>query len=220
MEEDILAVADGGDFFDGENDASFVVGPHDGNQGGVGADGFVEQMQIERAVGVHGEESHFAALLLEEGAMIDDGGMLDGGGQDVAAAGMGGQGAVQGGVVAFGAATGEDDFLGVGIEEGGDFGAGLLDFVAGLAAEFVDAGRVAVVVAQEGQHGVNDFRGHAGGGVVVEIIDFLLAHNCRKRPALNLMAAIYRAVAASSRKCGAGRRALGAFYILGQPTAS
>ena len=83
--------------------------------------------KIERAVGVHGEESYFATLLFEEGAMVDDGGMLDGGGQDVALAGMGGQGAVQGGVVAFRAATGEDDFLGVGIEEGGDFGARLFD---------------------------------------------------------------------------------------------
>ena len=137
-------------------------------------------MQIEGAVGVHGQEGHFASLLLEELAMIDDGGMLDGGGEDVAPAGMGDQGAVQGGVVAFGAATGEDDFPGVGVEERGDFGAGLLDVLAGLAAEFVNAGRIALVFTQEREHGVHHFRRHAGGGVVVEIINGLLAHNCRK----------------------------------------
>src|ERR1035441_5383470 len=79
-------------------------------------------------------------------------------------------------------------------------GAGLLDFLAGLAAEFVDAGRIAVMVAQEREHGVNDFGGHAGGGVVVKIINLLLVHRCRKWPATKLIMAAYREVEWSSRK--------------------
>jgi hypothetical protein len=59
------------------------------------------------------------------------------------------------------------------------------------------------MIAQEGQHGVQDFGGHAGGGVVIKIINFLLAHKWRICFAMKLTPAAYRAVAASSRKCTA-----------------
>jgi hypothetical protein len=56
------------------------------------------------------------------------------------------------------------------------------------------------MVPQEGEHGVNDFGGHAGGGVVVEIINFLLAHKVRKSSATELRLGIYKPAPASSRK--------------------
>ena len=72
-------------------------------------------------------------------------------------------------VVGFGAATGEDDFLRAGADQGGDLFAGGFDGGAGLLAKGVDGGGVAVLAGEIGKHGVEDFGIDGGGGVVIEV---------------------------------------------------
>ena len=69
--------------------------------------------------GSTGRKVTVAALLLEKAAEFDGGRMLNGGREHVPFSRVGGQGAVQGGVVALGAATGEDNLPRLGIDERG-----------------------------------------------------------------------------------------------------
>ena len=72
-------------------------------------------------------------------------------------------------VVGFGAATGEDNFLGPGIEERCDLFASGFDGGAGALAERVNGGGVAEVGGKIGKHGVEDGGIDGGGGVVIEV---------------------------------------------------
>ena len=138
-----LAAANGGDFLDGKNNARFIIGRHDRDQGGVGPDGLIEQMQVQQAVGINGQEGDLAALLAQELGVFNDGGMFDRRGQQVAFARLGQQRALQRRVVAFGPATGEDDFFRLGPEQGGHLLARRLEVFGDLAAEAVGAGGIA-----------------------------------------------------------------------------
>src|SRR5271163_1981203 len=72
-------------------------------------------------------------------------------------------------VVGFGAAAGEDDFLGAGADEGGDLFAGGFDGGAGTLAGGVDGGGVGEFAREIGEHGVEDGGLDGGGGVVIEV---------------------------------------------------
>src|SRR5262245_33738776 len=77
--------------------------------------------------------------------------------------------AFEGEVVTFGAAAGKDELVRIAAEEAGEVFAGIFDrFVCG-AAEGVAAGRVAVLLREEREHGLLDDGGDRGGGVVVEV---------------------------------------------------
>ncbi len=79
------------------------------------------------------------------------------------------EGAFDDGVVGLGAAAGEDEFGGVGIDQMGDLGARCFNGNAGLTAKAVDAGGVAVAVAEPWEHGVEDAVVDARSGAVVEV---------------------------------------------------
>jgi hypothetical protein len=72
-------------------------------------------------------------------------------------------------VVGFGAAAGEDDFLGAGADEGGDLFAGGFDGSAGALAGGVDGGSVGKFARKIGEHGVEHFRLGGRGGVEIEV---------------------------------------------------
>ena len=72
-------------------------------------------------------------------------------------------------VVGFGAAAGEDDFLGAGVEERRDLFARCFNSGAGPLAECVDGRGVAEVGGKIGKHGVEDGGVDGGGGVVIEV---------------------------------------------------
>jgi hypothetical protein len=57
------------------------------------------------------------------------------------------------------------------------------------------------MLPQEGEHGVQDFGGHAGGGVIVKIINSLLAHRYAEKIRDKTVARNLHPPAASSRKC-------------------
>ncbi len=72
-------------------------------------------------------------------------------------------------IIGFGAAAGEDDFLGAGVDERGDLFAGSFDGGAGVLAEGVDGGGVAEFGGEIGEHGVEDGGVDGSGGVVIEV---------------------------------------------------
>src|SRR5689334_18726145 len=76
---------------------------------------------------------------------------------------------MDGGVVSFGAAGGEDEFRGGAAQESGDLMAGLFDGLAGILAGPVGAGGVAIGGGEEGEHRLHN--GGVGGRrrVVVEV---------------------------------------------------
>ncbi len=103
---------------------------------------------------------------------MDTGVVFDGGGNDVmsgAGAAHGGGDADGGGVDAFGAAAGEEDFGGARVEGGCDPGAGVIDGGLGAAADAVEAAGVAELGAEEGEHGVPGLGADGGGCGVVEV---------------------------------------------------
>ena len=95
--------------------------------------------------------------------------MLDPGGDQVALARVGRRRAEDRQVVGLGAAGGEDDPGGGGVEQGGPLSAGLVDRGPRLFALVVGAGGIAVILAEEGQHRLPYLGGHRGGGIVVEV---------------------------------------------------
>ncbi len=72
-------------------------------------------------------------------------------------------------IAGFAAAAGEDNFVGPGAEEVGDLLPRELHGVVSGLTQAMRAGRVAVVVAQVGQHGIEHGRIDGRGSVVVEV---------------------------------------------------
>ena len=72
-------------------------------------------------------------------------------------------------VVGFGAAAGEDDFLGMCADESGDLFTGGFNGGASALAGSVDRGGVAKVGGEIGEHGVENLRVDGGRGVVIEV---------------------------------------------------
>ena len=72
-------------------------------------------------------------------------------------------------VVGFGAAAGEDNFLGARTNQRGDLFAGGLDRGAGALARCVDRGGVGKFGGEVGKHGVEHLRLDRRGGVEIEV---------------------------------------------------
>jgi hypothetical protein len=157
---------------DREDDPGLVVGVHHRDQQGVGPQGAHEGALVDPALGVDGDEVDLEAAALEVLADLVDRRVLDGGGDDVAALGPGGDGAVDGGVVALGGAGGEQDLGGAGVaEQLRHRAAGGGDGVGRAARGLVHRARVEVRLGQEGHHRVDHLGRHPGRRVVVEVDD-------------------------------------------------
>lgn len=72
-------------------------------------------------------------------------------------------------VVGLGAAAGEDDLFGGSVDESGNLFASGVDGFADFFGGTVATGGVVPVVAEVGEHGLDDLGVDGGGGVVVEI---------------------------------------------------
>ena len=103
---------------------------------------------------------------------IENGRMLHPRGDDAALFGLRLQGAPDGGIVAFGTAGREQDFLGLRAEQRGHLFPRILHGAADLPAEGVHAGGIAVQIRQIGQHGIAHFGRNSRRGVIVEINGF------------------------------------------------
>jgi hypothetical protein len=170
VEERARSVGDGGQRRDGLDDAGLVVGEHDADELCVGADGGQECGGFDDALRGARKERDFDVLFGEGFGGAEDGVVLDAGGDKVS--GFAGElwaskGAEEGEVVALGAAGGEDDLGGAAVEEAGDAVAGVIDGGAGELALLVDGAGVAVVLEEEGTHGLEYFREERRCGVGV-----------------------------------------------------
>ena len=161
-----MGFGEGGESGERLDGSGFVVGEHDGDEAGFGAEGAGEGFGLDDAVRVAGEEGDFDALFAEGLCGMEDGVVLDGGGDEVLARL---DSAEEGEVVGFCASGGEDDLLGLRVEEAGYGGAGVVDGGAGSLAGLVDGGGVAEVLKVPGAHGLEDLGEERGGGVGVEV---------------------------------------------------
>ena len=169
VEEDAALPAQRADLPDGLEGADLIVGVHDGHQAGVGADGRRQLLQADQAVLMDGEVSDLEPLLLQLGQGVEHRVVLDGVGDDVAFPGGRPQAGPlgDGPVVRLGAAAGEVDLPGLGVQALGNRLPGGDEGQIGLPALLVKAAGVAVELAQSGQHGVQGRLAHGSGGRVV-----------------------------------------------------
>ena len=72
MKEDFPAPAQAADLLDGLHDADLVVDCHDGDERGVGADGGLEDVEVDDAVFADREVGDFEAFLGELAAGVED----------------------------------------------------------------------------------------------------------------------------------------------------
>ncbi len=156
MEENALFLGDFADFFDGLNDADFVVGVHDGDQNRFRRDGLAQIVEIDAAVFLHRQIGDLVAVFLEALAGIEHGLVLGDLRDDVIALLAVHFGdALDGQVIRLGGAAGEDDLFRRGVDQLGDLGARDLDGLFGGPAEsVVAAGGVAEFLGEVRQHGV------------------------------------------------------------------
>ncbi len=207
VDEGAGGMGEAGELGDGLEDAGLVVGEHEADEclmgAGVWGEGARERLGRDAAGGGDGKEGEVDAVVLKGFGRVKDGVVLDGGGDEVRAGRAGGAGgggereedAGEGVVVALGAAGGEDDLGGAGVEEGGDGVAGSLDGGLGVLSVLVDGARVAEVLEEEGMHGLEDVRGEGRGAVRVEVdavhsVSLRRWHACwRGRAATGLMRA-------------------------------
>lgn len=96
--------------------------------------------------------------------------VLDRGGDEMAAGvGRAAQKAEKREIVGLGAAAGEDDFLGIAVEERGDLTAGHFEALLGDLAVMMDTGGVAGSVAQHGGEGFKNLGRDGRGRIVIEV---------------------------------------------------
>lgn len=169
VEGDGFVAADGGDLLDGEDNAGFVVGPHDGDESDGVVDGVGEFLEIEGAEVIDGDFDDGVTIESEMAAEFACCGVFDGGGDDFAAWGAGGEQAAEGGIDGFGAAGGEGEFSWGGTDESGDLIFGVVDGLTAELAEAMGAGRISIEMGEIGEHGVESFGSEGGGGVIVEV---------------------------------------------------
>ncbi len=165
------ARGDGGDVLE---HAGLVVGSHDADEQRGRTQRIVEEGEIEPSVGLDGKDDGLKALASEVAHGFEDAGMLGRERHEAAPLVAGVQreadGALDGEVVRFGGAGGEDDFARVGAEQSGDFGAGRCNGLCREAPRLVGvAVRVAIGGREERPHRDEDARVAFGCRLVVEI---------------------------------------------------
>ena len=171
VEDNALFPAHRADLGNGENGADLVVSVHDGHQGGVGSNGRSYLLRGNGAGGAHRQQLHLKALFFQLLQGVEHGVMLKGGGDDVlfALQRTPSGGGDNGLVVGLAAAGGEDDLLGVAAQAPGHGLPGALQGFGGPLAHGVQAGGIAVIVLQTGEHGSQSGVAHFGSGCIVGI---------------------------------------------------
>ena len=126
----------------GKDDAGFVIGPHDADDGGIVGEGLSVLRQIEGTVGLDretGDPGVVAGQPVQVLAEILDRRMLDAGCDDMPFFRIGLQGRQDGGRIAFRAATGKGNLARFGPEKGGNLAACPLNRRTDLTAKGMHA---------------------------------------------------------------------------------
>ena len=171
VEEHTSLPGDGGDLGDGLDGADLVIGGHDGDEDGVGADGRLYRLRVHTAQGIHRQVGDRKALgLFQVLQGVQDGVMLNGGGDDVPALAAPELGhGLEGPVVALRPAGGEEDLLGLCVQAPGDLCPRGIQIGLGLLAECIEAGGIPIGVPKIGHHGLQRPGRERGGSGVIGI---------------------------------------------------
>ena len=167
---------DSGDLGDGLYGTDLIVRPHDGHERdvfGVLFDEFADGLRVDATVLIYGDPFELRAFcLFEPFAGFFHGVVLNGGDENSGALRIFFAAlpvdALDGEVVRFGAAGGENNLGGVGTDCASNAFAGVFDGGAGVASYGVKGGGVAAV-AHLFDHGVDGGGQYVGGGGVVEV---------------------------------------------------
>src|SRR5262249_8174284 len=120
-----MLAAQSADFFHGLQDANLVVGGHDADQHGSRRESPLERVEVDQALRVHVQISHFGAELFQVVTGVKHGAVLRNTGDDVIAfAVIGLNHAFNSQVVALGCAGGEDNLARRSADQAGDLPAG------------------------------------------------------------------------------------------------
>ena len=171
------ACADPGQVGNGVERVDHAVGGLDRNEPGVGGPCGIERIGVNLAQRIGPEPGDAdAAGLLDAPDRLGHGLVFDRRRDDVARRGVAGGQPEDCQVIGLGRRGGEDDLARAGAEQPCDRVATSLDGVAGGTAQDVAAGRVAELLAQQGQHRRQDGLVQGRRGVVVEIDDVAGVH--------------------------------------------
>ncbi|OGD30363.1 MAG: hypothetical protein A2Y56_09140 [Candidatus Aminicenantes bacterium RBG_13_63_10] len=171
MEKGVVFIGDPRGFGDGLDRAQFVVDMHNRDESRPGRHGVPQEIQVDDAVLVNGNEFDPITLVLSIPGRFQDGGVLDGGNDELPFFRKGVERALDGEIVRFRSRAGENDLRTHGSQHPGHFLPGFGDQLFDFAAEGVEGGGVAEAAAQEFRHDFRDFGVDGRRGVVVEIMD-------------------------------------------------
>src|ERR1700721_2426801 len=129
--------------------ACLIVGQHDADQTGLGANGAENVRRVDEAAWLRGNEGRFHAAMHEAPGCFQNGGVFNRRGNEVVA---GGEKAKEGSVCSFCAAVIEYHFRLMTVEEFGQSFASLVDSCAGPLAMQMDGRGVAEVLHPIGAH--------------------------------------------------------------------
>ena len=129
-------------------------------------------VDIQRAVGAGLDHRHVVALGGKALQRALDAGVLEAGHHDALSEGTGAGRAQQGKVVALAAAGGEVQLLCLAAQGAGHGGAGGVQGFLAPGTGGIQAGRVGPVLPHGLVDDIRHFRGHDGGGGVVQIMQF------------------------------------------------
>ena len=169
VEGNALFPAQGSNFSDRLDGADFVVGEHDGHQGGVLPDGGGHVLHLYNAAFINGDQGDLKAFFGELVHGMKDSVVLDGGGDEVffafASTHLGGAG--NGLIVRLAAAGGEVNLSGLGSDGFCHRLPGGLQCLLGLLPGGMEAGGIAPEALHGVQHGLlSSGAGLCGRGVV------------------------------------------------------
>ena len=156
-----------GDFFERPEDAGFVVGPEEGNQGGLRSNGRFQLVQVELARGIHGQAGDFKPLPGQILANSKRSAVLDRAGDDVAFLGSNGRLDRRGDRL--GPAAGENQFLALTTRQRSYLTARRVDGRRRLTAESAATRGIAEAPPKPGLHRPQNLRHDGSRRVVVQI---------------------------------------------------
>ena len=172
---DAMLVSDLSDLLDGLDGADLVVGHHDADEGGIGADGSLHVLRADIALRGGLDIGDFKAQALQRSHAVHDGVVLKRTGDEVllVLACLGKGSALDRPVVSLRAAAGEEDLCRRRVDGLGHLGTAGVHKLFGFIANAVMAAGVAAGTAQGLGHHCQHLRGTGSRGSIVEINHFL-----------------------------------------------
>mmetsp|Transcript_24902 Transcript_24902/g.33362 ORF Transcript_24902/g.33362 Transcript_24902/m.33362 type:complete len:326 (+) Transcript_24902:480-1457(+) len=171
VEEHTVGAADFANLLQRLNCADLVVDVNDGADEGVGADGLLEDVEVDETLSGHRQVSHFEAFVFELTAGVKDALVVDLGRDDVLLfVAVKACQSLQAQVVRLGGARGEHDLFGGGADEVSDVFARIFTGLLRLPAEGVRARvRVTVALSHERHHFVENSWVDRSGSLIIEV---------------------------------------------------